>query len=233
MRDDILEHKNEILQWINEGQSKAYISRQLNCKPETLNSYLKKMDIEYSGNQSGKGIKTDKNYIPAVEYIKKDCVKSHTLKIKLIRDGLKEEKCERCGLTTWLSVDIPLELHHKDGNHYNNELDNLELLCPNCHALEPNNSGKGVKKQNYCIDCGTLISKTATRCHICEGKRRVTNKPVTREELKDLIRTTSFIKIGEMFNVTDNAIRKWCKSYNLPSTKKDIKIYSDKEWELI
>lgn len=49
MRTDILEQKESILQWIAEEQPKSYICQQLKCKPETLNSYLKKMGIEYAG----------------------------------------------------------------------------------------------------------------------------------------------------------------------------------------
>jgi hypothetical protein len=144
MRTDILEHKEEILRWIEEGKSKAFISKQLHCKQETLNSYLKKMNIEYAGRQDwNKGLPSNK-YISAAEYIKKDCVKSHILKQKLIRDGIKECKCEICGLTKWLGKDIPLELHHKDGNHFNNQFDNLQILCPNCHALQEGNSGANV-----------------------------------------------------------------------------------------
>ena len=144
MRTDILEHKEEILQWIKEGKSKAFISKQLHCKQETLNSYLKKMNIEYAGRQDWNKGQTSNQYIPAIEYIKKDNVKSHILKTKLIRDGIKEQKCEICGLTTWLDKDIPLELHHIDGNHFNNQFDNLQILCPNCHALQGGNSGANI-----------------------------------------------------------------------------------------
>ena len=49
MRTDILERKEEILQWIAEEQPKSYMCKQLDCKQETLNSYLKKMGIEYAG----------------------------------------------------------------------------------------------------------------------------------------------------------------------------------------
>ena len=59
MRSDILESKDQILQWIEENQSKAYMSKQLNCKQETLNRYLALMEIEYSGNQSGKETQND------------------------------------------------------------------------------------------------------------------------------------------------------------------------------
>ena len=64
----------------------------------------------------------------------------------------------------------------------------------------------------------------------CQAKQRITDKPVTREELKELIRTKPFTKIGEMYGVSDNAIRKWCVRYELPTKKKDINAYSDEEW---
>lgn len=56
------------------------------------------------------------------------------------------------------------------------------------------------------------------------------NKDISREELKQMIRTMSFLAIGKELGVSDNAIRKWCKKYNLPYKKKDIKSYSDEEW---
>ena len=156
-------------------------------------------------------------------------------------------KCERCG---WGEINpytqkIPLELHHKDGDYRNNTEDNLELLCPNCHSLTDTyrggNTGKStregrekyVSRKNYCVDCGVAIKSTSTRCHSCESKHRITDKPVTREELKVLIRTTPFTKIASQFGVSDNAIRKWCDSYNLPRKVADIKKYSDIEWEKI
>ena len=58
-------------------------------------------------------------------------------------------------------------------------------------------------------------------------------KRIPKDELKKLIRIKSFTSIGKMFNVTDNAIRKWCDFYNLPRTKKEINSLSDKEWELL
>lgn len=236
-RIDILEQKEDIIKWINENQSKAFICKQLHCKPETLNSYLKKMGIVYQGNKGLKGFSSSQ-YKTTEEYLKNTYINSHRLKEKLLRDGIKEYKCELCSLKEWQGQPIPLELHHKDGDHYNNSLDNLSLLCPNCHALQPNNSGAALKKQTayQCIDCGASISKGALRCKSCSSKMR--NKDgiknsVSREELKNLIRNKPFIQIGQQFNVSDNAIRKWCDSYNLPRTKKEINSYSDQEWENI
>lgn len=83
------------------------------------------MNIEYSGNQGGKGIPTDCKYKTAEEYLKGTSIKSYRLKEKLIRDKIKENKCEICGVSEWQGKELSLELHHKDGNHFNNNLDNL------------------------------------------------------------------------------------------------------------
>lgn len=136
MRTDILEKREKILEWIEANQSKAFMCKELQCKQDTLNAYLKKMGIEYKGNQGGKGIKVDPKYKTAKEYIQSSCIKSSKLKDKLIRDGIKINCCECCGLTQWQGVELVLELHHKDGNHYNNNLNNLVILCPNCHSIQ-------------------------------------------------------------------------------------------------
>lgn len=62
---------------------------------------------------------------------------SHKLRKRLIQENYFEAKCYKCNLTEWLGVQIPLELEHIDGNRSNNKLENLTLLCPNCHALTP------------------------------------------------------------------------------------------------
>jgi hypothetical protein len=61
---------------------------------------------------------------------------------------LRGHKCECCGLEKWNENPIPLEVHHKDGDHLNNELENLEVLCPNCHALTKNWRGKNINKKD-------------------------------------------------------------------------------------
>lgn len=56
--------------------------------------------------------------------------------------NLRGRRCESCGLTEWLGKEINLEVHHIDGDHLNNSLDNLQLLCPNCHSYTKNWRGR-------------------------------------------------------------------------------------------
>lgn len=76
---------------------------------------------------------------------------SYHLNKRLLKEGLKEHKCERCGRTEWEGQPIPLELHHINGDNTDNRLENLQMLCPNCHALTDNFRAKNkesVKSKN-------------------------------------------------------------------------------------
>lgn len=110
---------------------------------------------------------------------------------------------------------------------------NDKLTYPLHYSKYDKERPEELKPHFFCIDCGKEISKGATRCVSCDGKRKITEKPVTRDELKLLIRTTSFAAIGRKYGVTDNAIRKWCDRYNLPRKATEIKKISDEDWKLI
>lgn len=243
MRDDIIARKEEILQWIKEEKSKSFICRELKCKQDTLNRYLYQWGITYKGRQDWCKGQPAQNYKTAEEYIKNDYPHSHILLQKMIRDGLKEARCEICNNTEWQGKPIPLELHHKDGDHFNNSFDNLQICCPNCHALQPYHAGKNwgrykgkdiIKKEtNKCKVCGKEIESRSTYCSDCYHiVERLADRP-SREELKKLIREKPFTQIGRMFGVSDNSIRKWCDNYDLPRRATDIKAMSDEEWEKI
>lgn len=155
-RDDILEKEDQIRQWISEHRSKAFICRQLHCKPLTLESYLAKFNIVYKGNQGGRGRKSLKNK-PAIDYLYKgSTITTHSLKLKLIRDGIKFAECESCHASNWLEGSVPLELHHINGDRHDNRLENLRLLCPNCHALTDNHAGKAHKLLKRKLKCKDL-----------------------------------------------------------------------------
>lgn len=69
------------------------------------------------------------------------CNRGH-LRGRLLKAGLKEERCEECGITDWRGQSIRLTLHHINGDGYDNRLENLAFLCPNCHSQTPNFSGR-------------------------------------------------------------------------------------------
>jgi 5-methylcytosine-specific restriction endonuclease McrA len=73
-------------------------------------------------------------------------VQSYKLKKRLYESGLKQPKCELCGWAKQAADGrIPLELDHINGVHNDNRLENLRILCPNCHSLQPTHRGKNKK----------------------------------------------------------------------------------------
>ena len=64
------------------------------------------------------------------------------LKRRMIDNGLKEPRCERCGIDTWLGSTLTLALHHINGDNRDDRLENLSLLCPNCHSQTENFAGR-------------------------------------------------------------------------------------------
>jgi hypothetical protein len=85
--------------------------------------------------------------------IKGSNYQSNKLRKRLLRDGIFVPVCNRCDLLEWNSKPIPLELNHKNGDNSDHRIENLELLCPNCHAQTDNyrgkNWGKAVNKHHY------------------------------------------------------------------------------------
>ena len=91
------------------------------------------------------------------------------IKGKLIREGLKENKCEICGLINeWNGKPLVLQLHHINGNHTDNRLENLQILCPNCHSQTDTYCGSNIvvhNKKNITI-VKTVVLKYLIKQHI-------------------------------------------------------------------
>jgi DNA-directed RNA polymerase subunit RPC12/RpoP len=79
-----------------------------------------------------------------------------------------------------------------------------------------------VRNYSVCIDCGKQIDSHSIRCDECNKKlHRKVERP-SKEKLSQLLSESNFKAIGRTYGVSDNAVRKWCKSYDLPYRKKDL-----------
>lgn len=85
-----------------------------------------------------------KNHIDKILNSNYEDLSYESLRFRILYE--QEEKCNKCDLNMWLGEKLTLELEHKDGNHHNNNRENLELLCPNCHSLTV--TWRGRNKQN-------------------------------------------------------------------------------------
>jgi 5-methylcytosine-specific restriction endonuclease McrA len=71
----------------------------------------------------------------------------NNIKLRLLGAGLKDGSCEDCGITDWRGRPLSMALHHVNGDGRDNRLENLRLLCPNCHSQTENFAGRGVVRE--------------------------------------------------------------------------------------
>lgn len=147
---------------VDESTSYSEVLRKLGLKDKGANH----TDIKKYLNENGFDVKTlvGRSIYRGPKHIKQKTLfeilvkgdsykNSNKLRQRLIRNGIKEEKCEKCGITEWNGEKIVFELHHINGDHYDNRLENIVFLCPNCHSQTHNFCGKNStadeEKQRY------------------------------------------------------------------------------------
>ena len=134
------------------SQSIAGMCRYFGLKPcggnyKIIHKAIKEYDLDIS-HFTGQGWNSGLKFKPFEEkpidkiLVANSSYQSFKLKRRLLQKGLKKHICEQCGLIEWQGKPIPLELHHKNGNNRDNRIENLLLLCPNCHALTESYRGK-------------------------------------------------------------------------------------------
>ncbi|MCK9279307.1 MAG: HNH endonuclease [Melioribacteraceae bacterium] len=199
------------------------------------------------------------------------------LKRSMLESGI-EYKCEKCNNDgVWMDGFVSLEVHHKNGDTFDNTKENLVFICPNCHSQTDNFRGrnkvekdiqqirteeevvaallksknirqslielnlapyggnydrikrvmikkdiefnKKEKKTATCPSCGNKKDYSSAECRKCASiKRGLAERKVERpskEGLEKMIAELPMTKIGKMFGVSDNTIRKWCKNYGI------------------
>lgn len=140
---------------------------------EKLNIFFTKTNPNY--------YKQDNMALPLEKILIKDSEYNRTkLKERLVKEGLKEYKCECCGLSEWMGKPIALQLHHINGIHNDNRLSNLQLLCPNCHSQTENfgTKGRGTsiirKAESLSKEDIDLIMNTVRKVGIVEARKQLT-----------------------------------------------------------
>lgn len=167
--------------------------------------------------------------------------KSSRLKLRLIAAGLKEDKCEKCGCgDTWQGEPITLELHHINGNHYDNRLENLQILCPNCHSQTSTHRKHSSKKEGYipnpnkkvgfnkvCKNCGKEFIADRDIRHFCcvecytsyLHKQHQSKKENGAEDFTDLIElaneSSTITELSEKLNISRPSARKMLIKANI------------------
>ncbi|MFZ9472493.1 MAG: HNH endonuclease signature motif containing protein [Sediminibacterium sp.] len=143
--------KEKIIEVSNRHKSMTAAAAELNISFGTFKRLAKQYGC-FNPNPSGKGLAKPKRENGKSIFKLQDILEgrhpqyqSFKLKLRLFKEGVKEEKCEQCGIKEWNGKWFPLELEHKDGNKYNNRLDNLLILCPNCHSQTDTYRAKNIK----------------------------------------------------------------------------------------
>jgi hypothetical protein len=137
--------KEQIEEAILNTQSMAAAAKYLGVSRNKFRAYADKYSL-FSPNQAGKGIWKGVSYKNKEDVFTEGKLPRSVL-IKWLK-RTREWKCECCGLSEWNGKELTLEIHHIDGNPNNNVINNLQILCPNCHSQTDNWRSKNIKGYN-------------------------------------------------------------------------------------
>lgn len=132
----------------------------------------------------------------------KKSINTHSLKLKLYKAKVKEPKCEICGIEDWLGKSISFHLDHINGNNQDNSLDNLQILCPNCHSQTDTYAGKKNKK---------FKPKKDKLIRVYSSKIEWPSK----EELQSMVDSMPVREVAKKLKVSDVSVHKKCASMGI------------------
>jgi len=145
--------KKQLILAVKNSFSYRQVIKKLGLRPaggnyDQIKKYIKELDLRISHfkgkgwNLGLKGIGKPRISLDKI-LVKNSLFQSFKLKKRLFTAKLKPEHCEECGWAERSSGGyLPLELDHINGDHHDNRLENLRILCPNCHSLKPTHRGR-------------------------------------------------------------------------------------------
>jgi ribosomal protein S27AE len=223
--------KENLEKIVKESKNVSDIVRKLGLKAaggnhKTIMNYIKKynIDITHFETPAERMMKIENKFVltPLIQILVENSSYSRThLKVRLYRDGLKKRECEECGQgEIWRGKKMSLILDHKNGVNNDNRLENLRIVCPNCNATLDTHGGKNNKKSIKKTKelKNKLQGKNNKRTNGIDGRKRagIEKRVIVRPshfQLTHEIQDFGYSATGRKYGVSDNAIKKWIKSY--------------------
>lgn len=232
--------KEEFIEAVKSSTMLSEVLRKLNIHSGSAYNMIYKyielygLDTSHFLNGKEKQKAITKNALKKVEENKTnldDLLVEHTftstknLKNRLLKENRLNNVCSICNINSWLDKPLSLQLDHINGNNKDNRIENLRLLCPNCHSQTDTYCGKNVKKKNIesgktkketlCINCNAQVARKSTWCKKCfssQSRKKKIDWP-SIEELNYMIENIgSIVAVAKKLGVSDKAVKKHIKS---------------------
>jgi len=224
--------KEKLIQIINKSKSIRDVLRYFGLDDGSYRTFYKRVKKDNISLDKLKSTYKERkiyNELPNEEvFVKNSSYSRNSIKRKILKYKLLPYICRDCNNEgVWNHKKLSLQLEHINGINDDNRLENLCFLCPNCHSQTQTFAGRKKKREvNNCKICGCVIGVDSLHCRDCNVKLRIGTQrkfEIDKTELENLInQKIPFTKIGKMYGVSDNAIRKRCVILGINYKRKGV-----------